>query len=170
MEKENRWINKQIFNTLISGNLDGNAASATRLQTARKIAGVAFNGSADISIPAGNVGAYTKVEVDSRINAKGAKNTAHLVTNGWWKCGDTGLIRQWGITPPLYAGQIYTLTLPCPVPHAILSATATVKFKGIAAEGNLGTYVEIEGKSLIISADYTRTAIQAPRTWELVCY
>lgn len=49
LEKENRWINKQIFNTLISGNIDGNAASATRLQTARKIAGVAFNGSTDIS-------------------------------------------------------------------------------------------------------------------------
>nr|MBA2814842.1 putative phage tail protein [Candidatus Pantoea persica] len=25
LEKENRWINRQIFNTLISGNLDGNA-------------------------------------------------------------------------------------------------------------------------------------------------
>lgn len=170
MERENRWINKQIFNTLISGNIDGNAVSATRLQTARKIAGVAFNGSGDISIPAINVGAYTKAEVDSRINAKGTKNTAHLATNGWWKCGDTGLIKQWGITPPLNAGQIYTVSLSCPVPHAILSAVATVKYKGIASEGNLGTYVEIVGKSLIISADYTRTGIKAPRTWELVCY
>ncbi|WP_334471510.1 tail fiber protein [Arsenophonus sp. PmNCSU2021_1] len=170
LEKENRWINKQIFNMLISGNIDVNAASATRLQTARKIAGVAFNGSTDISIPASNVGAYTKAEVDSRINAKGAKNTAHLATNGWWKCGDTGFIRQWGVTPPLNAGQIYTVSLPCPVPHAIFSANATVKYKGIAPEGNLGTYVEIVGKSLIISADYTRTGIKVPRTWELVCY
>ncbi|MXP48980.1 hypothetical protein FD733_04780 [Pantoea sp. Eser] len=50
LEKENRWINRQIFNTLISGNLDGNAVSATTLQTARKINGVPFNGSADISV------------------------------------------------------------------------------------------------------------------------
>ncbi|MBG6243005.1 MAG: hypothetical protein EKE20_14805, partial [Candidatus Symbiopectobacterium sp. Dall1.0] len=49
-ERENRWINKQIFNTLISGNIDGNAASATTLQTARKINGVPFNGSADIGV------------------------------------------------------------------------------------------------------------------------
>ncbi|WP_334471003.1 gp53-like domain-containing protein [Arsenophonus sp. PmNCSU2021_1] len=105
-----------------------------------------------------------------QINNRGAKNTAHLATNGWWKCGDTGFIRQWGVTPPLNAGQIYTVSLPCPVPHAIFSANATVKYKGIAPEGNLGTYVEIVGKSLIISADYTRTGIKAPRTWELVCY
>ncbi|WP_339053843.1 phage tail protein [Arsenophonus endosymbiont of Crataerina pallida] len=108
--------------------------------------------------------------LNMQINNRGAKNTAHLATNGWWKCGDTGLIKQWGITPPLNAGQIYTVSLSCPVPHAILSAVATVKYKGIASEGNLGTYVEIVGKSLIISADYTRTGIKAPRTWELVCY
>ncbi|WP_334472376.1 phage tail protein [Arsenophonus sp. PmNCSU2021_1] len=108
--------------------------------------------------------------LNMQINNRGAKNTAHLATNGWWKCGDSGLIRQWGITPPLNAGQIYTVSLPCPVPHAIFSANATVKYKGIAPEGNLGTYVEIVGKSLIISADYTRTGIKAPRTWELVCY
>ncbi|MBG6243383.1 MAG: hypothetical protein EKE20_17010 [Candidatus Symbiopectobacterium sp. Dall1.0] len=50
LEKENRWINKQIFNTLINGNLDSNAASATTFQTARKINGVPFNGSADIGV------------------------------------------------------------------------------------------------------------------------
>ncbi|WP_334469901.1 hypothetical protein [Arsenophonus sp. PmNCSU2021_1] len=98
--------------------------------------------------------------LNMQINNRGAKNTAHLATNGWWKCGDTGFIRQWGVTPPLNAGQIYTVSLPCPVPHAIFSANATVKYKGIAPEGNLGTYVEIVGKSLIISADYTRTGIK----------
>lgn len=44
----------------------------------------------------------------------------------------------------------------------------TVKYKGITPDGNLGIYVEIVGKALIISADYTRTVIQGPRTWELV--
>lgn len=124
---------------------------------------------ADGNIHGSKWGGYLSEWLSDQVSHRGAKNTALLATNGWWKCGDSGLIRQWGITPPLYAGQVYTVTLPCPVPHEILSATATVKYKGIASEGNLGTYVEIEGKSLIISADYTRTAIQAPRTWELFC-
>ncbi|PVF37757.1 hypothetical protein A9313_21545, partial [Yersinia pestis] len=70
--------------------------SASKLQTARTIAGVAFDGQSNIAIPAGNVGAYTKAEVDSRIAARGAKNTASKAARGWWKCGDTGVIFQWG--------------------------------------------------------------------------
>ena len=48
-----------------AGNQDttGNAASATKLQTAREIAGVKFDGTADITLTAANVNAYTKTEV-----------------------------------------------------------------------------------------------------------
>lgn len=46
---------------------DGNIATATKLQTARTIAGVDFDGSKDIDIPAGNVGAYTKAEADTKV-------------------------------------------------------------------------------------------------------
>lgn len=53
-----------------------NSASATKLQTARTIAGVAFDGTSNISIPAGNVGAYTKAEVDSRIATTVGGNVA----------------------------------------------------------------------------------------------
>ncbi|MFE3952545.1 phage tail protein, partial [Escherichia coli] len=35
-------------------NTSGNAASATKLQTARKIGGVAFDGTADIALPGVN--------------------------------------------------------------------------------------------------------------------
>jgi hypothetical protein len=45
----------------------GSVNSATKLQTARRIAGVEFDGTKDISIPANNVGAYTKTETDSKI-------------------------------------------------------------------------------------------------------
>ena len=38
--------------------ITGNASTATKLQNARKIAGVSFDGSSDISIPARNVGAF----------------------------------------------------------------------------------------------------------------
>ncbi|QXF34388.1 hypothetical protein CE143_15460 [Photorhabdus luminescens] len=49
--------------------------------------------------PAGNYTvrgeSYTKGESDGRY---GVKNTANLSANGWWKCGNTGLIYQWGIS------------------------------------------------------------------------
>jgi hypothetical protein len=56
-------------NAAIATTIAGNAPSATKLATARTIAGVSFNGTSNIAIPAGNVGAYTKAEVDSKITA-----------------------------------------------------------------------------------------------------
>ncbi|MGV3346431.1 hypothetical protein ACGVWS_12070 [Enterobacteriaceae bacterium LUAb1] len=72
------------------------STAATRLQTARTIAGVSFDGTANIAIPAGNVGAYTKAEVDTKVNTKAEMNTASKAANGWWKCSSTGIIFQWG--------------------------------------------------------------------------
>lgn len=69
-----------------------NAASASKLATARTIAGVAFDGQSNINIPASNVGAYTKGESDTRYQLK---NTASLGDNGWHRDGSTGLITQW---------------------------------------------------------------------------
>lgn len=56
-------------------NTTGNAATATKLQTARKIAGVAFDGSADITLTATNVNAYTKTEVTNLLSSY-VKSTA----------------------------------------------------------------------------------------------
>lgn len=47
----------------------GSVASANKLTTVRKIAGIDFDGTKDISIPANNVGAYTKAEADSKVAA-----------------------------------------------------------------------------------------------------
>ncbi|KTH63151.1 tail fiber domain-containing protein [Enterobacter hormaechei] len=49
------------INGSISGSLVGNAATATKLQTARKIAGVNFDGSSDISISPANINAAAAV-------------------------------------------------------------------------------------------------------------
>lgn len=46
---------------------EGNVASASKLETPRTIAGVAFDGTTDISIPANNVGAYSKSEADTKL-------------------------------------------------------------------------------------------------------
>ncbi|HBB9821530.1 TPA: tail fiber protein [Escherichia coli] len=50
-------------------NTTGNAASATKLQTARTIGGVAFDGSADITLTAANLNAYTKTEVTNLLSS-----------------------------------------------------------------------------------------------------
>lgn len=65
------------------GSLSGNASSATKLQTARTIAGVSFDGTANIAIPFANLSskpttlagygitnAYTKTEVDTALALK----------------------------------------------------------------------------------------------------
>lgn len=42
----------------INGSLNGNASTATKLQTAKKISGVSFDGSSDITLKASHVGAF----------------------------------------------------------------------------------------------------------------
>lgn len=58
---------------------------------------------------------YSRAEVDSRVNAKGGKNTALKAANGWWKCADTGMIYQWGRITAVKN------TFPIAFPNAITS-------------------------------------------------
>ncbi len=51
----------------INGSLNGNASTATKLQTARKISGVAFDGSSDITLKASHVGAFALGQTGSRV-------------------------------------------------------------------------------------------------------
>jgi hypothetical protein len=44
----------KTFSSIIGGSIDGNAATATALQTARTIGGVSFNGTANINLPGVN--------------------------------------------------------------------------------------------------------------------
>ncbi|MEJ1426967.1 tail fiber protein [Escherichia coli] len=46
----NTWTNRQTFSGGLSGELSGNAATATKLKTARNINGVKFDGSGDVNI------------------------------------------------------------------------------------------------------------------------
>ncbi len=62
-------------NTTGNQNTTGNAATATKLQTARKIAGVAFDGSADITLTATNLNAYTKTEVTNLLSSYASRSS-----------------------------------------------------------------------------------------------
>lgn len=72
------WAEKQTFAKGLAGELTGNASTATKLQTARRIGGVAFDGSGDINLPGvnqqgnqnttGNAATATKLQTARNIN------------------------------------------------------------------------------------------------------
>ncbi|PNK93105.1 hypothetical protein CEQ28_023465 [Hafnia alvei] len=106
--------------------VDGTATAATKLATARKIAGHDFDGTADISITADDVDAlpstYTPPPPDlsayittSAADAKyQLKDTASKAVNGWEKDSVTGIIRQWGTFSGAYANSSITFPLAFP--------------------------------------------------------
>lgn len=55
----------------VNGSLNGNASTATKLQTARKISGVSFDGSADITLTAANVSAFARRATGTYADADG---------------------------------------------------------------------------------------------------
>ena len=71
-------LDDQVSLTGITGSLDGNAGTATTLQTARNIGGVSFNGSADINLP----GVNTAGNQNTTGNAATATQLASSVTIG----------------------------------------------------------------------------------------
>lgn len=50
--------------------------------------------------------------VMDKINATGTKNTASKAANGWWKCGSTGLIIQWGYVTSANNGVTFPIVFP----------------------------------------------------------
>ncbi|GKX61404.1 hypothetical protein SOASR031_37190 [Leminorella grimontii] len=50
------------------------------------------------------------------------KNTASKTANGWWKCGSTGLIIQWGIVSNSITAGLVTVNFPIAFPSAALMA------------------------------------------------
>ncbi|MFH0443824.1 tail fiber protein [Escherichia coli] len=77
----------------INGSLNGNAATATKLQTARKISGVPFDGSTDITLTAAHVAAFARRATDTYADADGgvpwnAESGAYNVT----RSGDTYIL------------------------------------------------------------------------------
>ena len=70
-----RWSGTQYIRINASV---ASADTAVKLATARNIAGVPFDGSADITIPAGNVGAFTKEETNTTFLSKADAATTYV--------------------------------------------------------------------------------------------
>ncbi|EJV7177184.1 phage tail protein, partial [Escherichia coli] len=67
IDEAQTWAAKQTFSAGLSGELSGNAATATKLKTARNINGVKFDGTGDISLNAQNVGAFALRQTGSMV-------------------------------------------------------------------------------------------------------
>ncbi|MUN75457.1 pyocin knob domain-containing protein [Enterococcus casseliflavus] len=127
------------------------AQTASKLNVSRKVAGVDFDGTADITIPAGNVGAYTKAETDFKVEKElkdlriGARN---LVPNSSFYSDDHG----WAISPQLTA--TYTGAYTRVVKAAATSTRVTISRTDIDdrikpnTEYTLGLMVYVESFSL----------------------
>jgi len=218
---------------------NGTAVSATKLATARKIAGVAFDGTKDISLNADNVGAFPRVggDVNGRVtanylrgissanpgegqgtyvgwNESGGQGESNFINNkgggvggfvfrivnqansaqtgyvrisgtgdisaqgnfytdgggiyemgqrvfspnnrqpvntntanlggGWWRCGDTGMIKQWGVVNKGSRGWS-TVNFPIPFPNTCVNVQVTV------LNGGNGTFNDNYGTAQIIN-------------------
>ncbi|ECM9354946.1 hypothetical protein YK37_00570 [Salmonella enterica subsp. enterica serovar Enteritidis] len=85
------WAEKQTFAKGLAGELTGNASTATKLQTARRIGGVAFDGSGDVNLPGvnqqgnqnttGNAATATKLQTARNINGARFDGSADININ-----------------------------------------------------------------------------------------
>jgi hypothetical protein len=211
---------------------NGTAVAATKLATARKIAGVAFDGTQDIGLNADDVGAFPRVggDVNGRVtanylraitiphpgdgqgtylgwNESGGQGESNFVNNrgggvggfkfrivnqgntvqtgemtlsgngdsntsgtvnemgqrvfspnnrqpvnsntanlggGWWRCGDTGMIKQWGVVNKGSRGWS-TVNFPIPFPNTCVNVQVT------AINGGGGTFNDNFGTAQIIN-------------------
>ncbi|MCS1057074.1 tail fiber protein, partial [Escherichia coli] len=95
----------------VNGSLNGNASTATKLQTARKISGVSFDGSADITLTAANVSAFARRATGTYADTSGAvpwnaESGAYNVT----RSGDSYIVANFY----LVVGRCRTLQIRAP--------------------------------------------------------
>ncbi|PQQ36520.1 hypothetical protein C6H68_18960 [Photorhabdus luminescens] len=115
----------------------------------------------------GELGAYTTGECDGRY---GSKNMALKSTNGWWKCGDTGVIYQWGVTRVLEPLEIITVQLPVRFSNACVNVMLTVNRLGASGGIANGYSAVLSPSSFKLTNDYANTGISVGYYWFVVGY
>ncbi|HHS3623409.1 TPA: phage tail protein [Proteus mirabilis] len=102
-------VNKVPSLDLLAKELGKKQPLGSYVPNTRKVNGKQLN--TDITLNAGDVGA-------------GLKSTANRSENGWWKCGDTGIMQQWNRLK-WGAGQSLDFKFPIPFPNAVLAVMVT---------------------------------------------
>lgn len=93
----------KTFSSTIIGSVSGNAGSATKLQTARSIGGVKFDGTANINLPGvntqgnqnttGNAATATKLQIARKVNGTPFDGTKDISINA---ANDSNIVHQSG--------------------------------------------------------------------------
>ncbi|MGM7316029.1 pyocin knob domain-containing protein [Enterococcus casseliflavus] len=143
-------------NATIAATLAGNAPSATRLATARKIAGVDFDGTRDIAISAGNVGAYTKVEIDGKFDDISVATRNYLFDTHIERTGRNEFLNDpsWNLAPLIDEyGMDREYTVSFDLKSAIAGTIQVYSQNGSAARYDIGRH------SLSATTEYQRFSI-----------
>ncbi|EQC00762.1 tail fiber protein [Photorhabdus temperata] len=154
---------QELVNSL-NGNING------RVPNSRKVNGKVL--SSDINLSAGDVGSYDKSESDGKYQLRGNyqpagnyapagqsytkaesdsrydrnRNTALKATNGWWKCGDTGMIYQWGQTPSTLSEESRNYDFPIAFPSTCVIGVAAPNYNS-TERGSLSAYFSINSNT-----------------------
>ncbi|WP_438818398.1 gp53-like domain-containing protein, partial [Xenorhabdus bovienii] len=79
--------------------------------------------------------------------------------NGWWKCGDKGVIFQWGYTEKTLAESSETITFSTEFPHACFGGMASPSYPSTLASNSSAYFFNLnDGKRAIITCDQSAGA------------
>ncbi|MDL8093949.1 phage tail protein, partial [Escherichia coli] len=124
-----------------TGSLNGNASTATKLQTARTIGGVAFDGSANINLPGvntagnqsttGNAATATKLQTARTIGGVSFNGTANIDLPGVNKAGNQSTTGNAATATKLQTART--------IGGVSFDGTANINLPGVNAAGNQNT-------------------------------
>lgn len=125
----------------VTGTLNGNASTATKLQTARTIGGVAFDGSANINLPGvntagnqsttGNAATATKLQTARTIGGVSFNGTANIDLPGVNKAGNQSTTGNAATATKLQTART--------IGGVSFDGTANINLPGVNAAGNQNT-------------------------------
>jgi hypothetical protein len=161
------WAEKQTFAKGLAGELTGNASTATKLKTARRIGGVAFDGSGDVNLPGvnqqgnqnttGNAATATKLQTARNINGVRFDGSADININTLVGRGRvTALTGSNKGTPGIQMYEVYNNGYPTAYGNLLHLGGATAVGEGellIGWSGTSGAHAPVYIRSRRDSAD-----------------
>lgn len=144
------WAEKQTFAKGLAGELTGNASTATKLKTACRIGGVAFDGSGDVNLPGvnqqgnqnttGNAATATKLQTARNINGARFDGSADININTLVGRGPvTALTGSNKGTPGIQMYEVYNNGYPTAYGNLLHLGGATALGEGELLIGWSGT-------------------------------
>lgn len=161
------WAEKQTFAKGLAGELTGNASTATKLKTARRIGGVAFDGSGDVNLPGvnqqgnqnttGNAATATKLQTARNINGVRFDGSADININTLVGRGRvTALTGSNKGTPGIQMYEVYNNGYPTAYGNLLHLGGATAVGEGellIGWSGTSGAHAPVYIRSRRDTAD-----------------